>query len=172
MNLLDMMSGSVLGALGCNMDTFLRYFPAAETMYTIFIALGMGFLLLNFVWQLFRNFGLGMGIEAEDPIKLTMRTVLFMLCTVFSSQIVNIALKIGGTPYQWIVSADLPPIQFASFMPVITPIIGSIVSGSVLLICLVVVVILAWNYLKLLFEAAERYILLGVLVFTAPVAVS
>lgn len=172
MNLLDMMSGSVLGALGCNMDTFLRYFPAAETMYTIFIALGMGFLLLNFVWQLFRNFGLGMGIEAEDPIKLTMRTVLFMLCTVFSSQIVNIALKIGGTPYQWIVSADLPPIQFASFMSVITPIIGSIVSGSVLLICLVVVVILAWNYLKLLFEAAERYILLGVLVFTAPVAVS
>lgn len=65
MNLLDMMSGSVLGALGCNMDTFLRYFPAAETMYPIFIALGMGFLLLNFVWQLFRNFGLGMGIEAK-----------------------------------------------------------------------------------------------------------
>lgn len=30
--------------------------------------------------------------------------------------------------------------------------------------------ILAWNYLKLLFEAAERYILLGVIVYTAPVA--
>ena len=32
--------------------------------------------------------------------------------------------------------------------------------------------LLAWNYLKLLFEAAERYILLGVLVYTAPVAFS
>ena len=30
--------------------------------------------------------------------------------------------------------------------------------------------LLAWNYLKLLCEAAERYVLLGVLVFTAPVA--
>ena len=30
--------------------------------------------------------------------------------------------------------------------------------------------ILAWNYIKLLFEAAERYILLGVLIFTAPMA--
>ena len=30
--------------------------------------------------------------------------------------------------------------------------------------------ILAWNYIKLLFEAAERYVLLGVLVYTAPVA--
>ena len=34
------------------------------------------------------------------------------------------------------------------------------------------VLILAWNYIKLLFEAAERYVLLGVLVFTAPVAFS
>ena len=29
-----MINTSVLGALGCDMDTFLRYFPAAETMYT------------------------------------------------------------------------------------------------------------------------------------------
>ena len=30
MNGLDLITTSVLGALGCNMDTFLRYFPAAE----------------------------------------------------------------------------------------------------------------------------------------------
>ena len=30
---LDMINTSVLGALGCDMNTFLRYFPAAETMY-------------------------------------------------------------------------------------------------------------------------------------------
>ena len=33
MNGLDLISVSVLGALGCDMGTFLRYFPAAETMY-------------------------------------------------------------------------------------------------------------------------------------------
>ena len=37
MNLLDLASTSVLGALGCNMDTFKRYFPAASSMYEIFI---------------------------------------------------------------------------------------------------------------------------------------
>ena len=31
MNLLDLVTGSVLGALGGDMSTFLRYFPAAET---------------------------------------------------------------------------------------------------------------------------------------------
>ena len=36
---LDLINTSVLGALGCNMSVFLRYFPAAETMYKVFIAL-------------------------------------------------------------------------------------------------------------------------------------
>ena len=49
-------------------------------------------------------------------------------------------------------------------------ILGVVANGSVTLIALILVIILAWNYIKLLFEAAERYVLLGVLVFTAPVA--
>ena len=31
---LDLITTSVLGALGCDMAVFLRYFPAAETMYS------------------------------------------------------------------------------------------------------------------------------------------
>ena len=46
---LDLISTSVLGALGCNMDTFLRYFPAADTMYQIFVALAIGLILLSVV---------------------------------------------------------------------------------------------------------------------------
>ena len=49
-------------------------------------------------------------------------------------------------------------------------IIGVCASGAVTIIVLILVLILAWNYLKLLFEAAERYVLLGILVYTAPVA--
>lgn len=39
---LDMINTSVLGALGCDMNTFLRYFPAAETMYKITYTTSMG----------------------------------------------------------------------------------------------------------------------------------
>ena len=55
---LDLINTSVLGALGCDMTTFLRYFPAAETMYNIFVALAIGMILLNLIWQLFKNYGL------------------------------------------------------------------------------------------------------------------
>ncbi|MCL2775161.1 MAG: hypothetical protein FWD71_17705 [Oscillospiraceae bacterium] len=79
-------------------------------------------------------------------------------------------MKIGGTPYKWILTTDLPPISFASFNSVITVLLGVISSGAVAIIALILILILAWNYIKLLFTAAERYVLLGVLVFTAPVA--
>ena len=97
---------------------------------------------------------------------------MFILLAYFSDEIVNIVLTIGGTPYQWIMDSDLPPLQFADFNSVMLTIIGVCANGAVALITLVLVMILAWNYLKLLFEAAERYVLLGVLVYTAPVAFS
>lgn len=167
---LDLISTSVLGALGCNMNTFLRYFPAADTMYKIFVALAIGLILLNWVWQLFKNFGLSAGIEAEDPIKLSIRSLIFILLTYFANDIVNTVLKIGGTPYNWILTSSLPPLNFSNFNSVMVTILGVCASGAVAIIALILVLILAWNYIKLLFEAAERYILLGVLVFTAPVA--
>ena len=170
MNLLDIINGSVLGALGCDMSVFLRYFPAAETLYEIFVAIAIGFILLNLVWQLFKNFGVGIGLSAEDPIKLTIKSMFFILLAYYADEIVMTVLKIAGTPYAWIVDAELPAINFGDFGSVLTVIIGSLASGSVALIVLILVLIIAWNYIKLLFEAAERYIMVGVMAFTAPIA--
>lgn len=167
---LDLITTSVLGALGCDMSVFIRYFPAAETMYHIFVALGIGLILLNWVWQLFKNYGLGVGVEAEDPVKLSIRSIIFILFAYFSDEIVGIVLKIGGTPYQWIMDSELPAISFSNFNSVMVTILGICANGAVALIALILVLLLAWNYVKLLFEAAERYVLLGVLVYTAPVA--
>lgn len=170
MNLLDLASTSVLGALGCNMDTFKRYFPAASAMYEIFIWTAIGLVLLNLVWQLYRCYGAGFDIDTENPINLVVRSVIFLLLIWYCDDIVNLALQIGGTPYNWILDSSLPGVQFGDFNSVLLVIIGVIANGSVALIALILVVILAWNYLKLLLEAAERYVVLGILVFTAPLA--
>ena len=170
MNLLDMINTSVLGALGCDMTVFLRYFPAAATLYEVFVAFAIGFILLNLVWQLFKNFGAGIGLSAEDPVKLAVRSVLFIFLAYFADDIVSLVLTIAGTPYAWIVDASLPELDFGSFGSVLTVIVGCLASGSVSLIVLILLLIIAWNYIKLLFEAAERYIMVGVLVYTAPMA--
>lgn len=80
---LDLINTSVLGALGCDMTTFLRYFPAAETMYNIFVALAIGMILLNLIWQLFKNYGLYSRRrgrrpgKADDPLRAVYPTGLF-----------------------------------------------------------------------------------------------
>ena len=172
MNILDMINTSVLGALGCDMETFLRYFPAAETFYSIIVALAVGLLMLNLIFQLLRNFGIMNSGEAENPVSLTARTILFLFLALFADEILNIVLKIGGTPFGWMMTEELPPINFADFNSVLLTILGVSLNGSIALIALILLVMLAWNYLKLLFEAAERYVLLGVLVYTAPMAFS
>ena len=133
---LDLINTSVLGALGCGMDTFLRYFPAAETMYDIFTAIGIGLILLMWVWNLFKNYWLGAGFEAEHPVKLTFRAIIFITLTYCAKSIVEIVLKIGGTPYDWILSSELPPLSFADFNSVMLVIIGACANGAVTLIVL------------------------------------
>ena len=167
---LDLINTSVLGALGCDMNTFLRYFPAAETMYSLLVALSIGLILLFWVWNLFTNYWLVIGTEVEDPVRLTIRVVIFIVLACFADEIVAVVLNIGGTPYNWIMTSALPALDFASFNSVMLTIIGVCASGAVTLIVLILTLILAWNYIKLLFEAAERYVLLGVIVYTAPIA--
>ena len=92
---LDLINTSVLGALGCDMTVFLRYFPAAETMYDIFVALAIGLILLIWIWNLFRNYWLGAGIEAEDPVKLSIRSVMFILLAFLPRTLFPLFLKSG-----------------------------------------------------------------------------
>ena len=170
MNALDLITTSVLGTLGCDMNTFLRFFPAAETMYSIFVATAVGLVLLNWIWQLFKNFGLIAGVEAEDPVKLSIRSVLFIGLIYYCDEITDLVLSIGGTPYDWILTSELPALNFADFNAVLITILTVISNGSIGIIALILLLVLAWNYIKLLFEAAERYVLLGVIIYTAPIA--
>ena len=142
---LDLINSSVLGALGCDMAIFLRYFPAASTMYEVFVALAIGLILLFWIWNLFKNFALGLGSEAEDPVKLSIRSVLFILLAYYANEIVDIVLQIGGTPYDWILTSALPNLSFADFSSVMLVIIGVCANGGVALIVLILILILAWN---------------------------
>lgn len=56
MNGLDLITTSVLGALGCGMTVFLRYFPAAGTMYEVLVALSIGIILLNWAFKVMECF--------------------------------------------------------------------------------------------------------------------
>ena len=79
MNLLDLASTSVLGALDCNMDTFKRYFPAASAMYEIFIWTAIGLVLLTLCGSFTAATVPGLTLMTENPTNLVVRSVIFLL---------------------------------------------------------------------------------------------
>lgn len=115
----------------------------------------------------------------EEKVRLVLAGDLQAQCTAS-----GYAMRELGVPFAGVFGAcstmaetlglgeELPPINFADFNSVLLTILGASLNGSIALIALILLVMLAWNYLKLLFEAAERYVLLGVLVYTAPMAFS
>jgi len=70
------------------MSVFLRYFPTAETMYDSFVALSIGLILLLWIWNLFKNFSLGTGSEAEGPVKLSIWSIVFIFLAYYSDTII------------------------------------------------------------------------------------
>ena len=76
-----------------------------------------------------------------------------------------------GTPYDWVVGTVITVDSFSEYVTAaegVMSVLGiDVMTISILKLLLQLVV--AWNYFKMLFILAERYVLLGVMVFTAPV---
>lgn len=172
MNGLDLVNSSIFGALGMDMTAFNQYFPAVETMYKVFVWIGVSLVLLNLIWGLFKGFGYGLGIQAEEPLKILAKSVIALFLVINADKITSLVLNMAGTPLEWILNEDLPSLDFANFNSVLLTVVGTFLSSSVGLIVLVLLLILAFNYLKLLLKIGEDYIVLAILIYTAPIALA
>lgn len=58
--------------------------------------LAIGLILVNWVWQLFKNYFAGAGIEeAEDPLKLSIRTFIFLFLTFYQAKTPAVTTRQG-----------------------------------------------------------------------------
>lgn len=167
---LDVAAKAFLGALGCNLSTFDRYFPFASQTYSYFLYFALGLLFLIWIFQVLRSM-MGPLSDAENPVALTAKMILFFFLTLFAKDIFMIALNIAATPYSWIfnasVSLDNVTQNAPSFGQMLKSATGAGFTGLLLVIFLV---LMGWNFFKILLEAAERYVLVGLLAYTSPLA--
>lgn len=172
--LMDAVSGLFLEALGTDMTAMEEYFPFAVSAYTVIQYTAWALLFLIVVWQLFRAFG-GPLTEAESPLQLLARGSIFAVLIAFAKPIFSLLLDIARAPYTALMDASMDPgdFTFAGIEQVLRNGLVTIISvasvvGLILLIILMIA--LAWNYFKLLLETVERYVLVGVLCYTSPLA--
>ena len=174
--MMDAVSGLFLETLGTDMVAMEEYFPFVEKAYSIMQYSAWAILFLITVWQLFRVFG-GPITEAENPWILIARSSLFALLIGYAKPIFLIVLDIARAPYTALmeVSMTAEDFTFAGVEQALTnglTTIVSIVSVVGLLLLVILEISLGWNYFKLLLETVERYIVVGVLCYTSPLAYS
>ncbi len=174
--LMDAVSGLFLDALGTDMTAMEEYFPFVGAAFTVMQYIAWALLFLITVWQLFKVFS-GPISEAENPWTLLLKSALFAVLIYFAKPIFLYLLDIARAPYTALMDITISKeyftfagiegmlrnglINFVSFVSVV---------GEILI--LILIIALGWNYFKLLLEVVERYIVVGVLCYTSPLAYS
>ena len=174
-DMMDLITGMFTDLLSCNLSLFEDLFTVVKDLYeNAILPMGIAILLLILVWQLFKTmFGRG-GVEAEDPVELVCRSFLCFFMLLFARPVANYILEVAGTPYQWVAGTEIEVKSFSDFVTSLDQASASLgIDGlSISILLLIMQFVVAWNYFKMLFIIAERYVLLGVFSYTAPLAFS
>lgn len=159
--------------LSCNLSLFEELFSVVGSLYqNVIVPMGIALLLMILIWQLFKSMFGKVGINAEEPIELIGRSSICLFFVVASKPVINYILKIAGTPYQWVIGTDIKVQSFSEYVTALEGITAPLGLGtvSIAILMLIMQFVVAWNYFKMLFIIAERYVLLGVFSYTAPLA--
>ena len=174
--LMDAVSGLFLNALGTEMTAMEEYFPFVAKAFTVMQYMAWAVLFLITVWQLFRIFG-GPITEAENPWVLVVRSALFAFLIGFARPIFLFVLQIARAPYTALMDVSMTAEDFTfsgignALSNGLTTIV-SVISVVGLLLLIILEISLGWNYFKMLLEVVERYIVVGILCYTSPLAYS
>ena len=174
--MLDIVSALFLSALGTDMTAMEEYFPFVSTAFTVMQYTAWAMLFIITVWQLFKTFG-GPLTEAEEPWGLILKSSLFAFLIYFAKPIFLYVLDIARAPYTALMEIEMASEDFT--FAGIGAIIGnglvdiaSTLSVVGVILQTILLITLGWNYFKLLLEIVERYVVVGILCYTSPLAYS
>ena len=175
-SLMDAVSGLFLEALGTDMTAMEEYFPFVTKAYGVMQVMAYAILILIVIWQIFRAFG-GPINESENPWHLVIRGSIFGFLIGYAKPIFEFCLDIARAPYTSLMDISMSGEDFtlAGVEQTLTNGLTTIVAAASmvgLILILILLIALGWNYFKLLLETVERYIVVGVLCYTSPLAYS
>ena len=164
LDLITYCANSLLGVMSTDLSFFEESVPIVPSLYKVFVAVGWGLLIGNCVFQCMKAMFAGMGFETDSPAILLLRTFLFGFLLIFSKSICEIGLSIGknvidllGIPSE--IRLNLPDESYFS-------------GDASWLLVILIGFLLGFQLIKLFFEIAERYVLVGVLTLLCPVGLA
>lgn len=147
-----------------DISSFAERVPVIDDIANIFVAVGWALLIGNLAYQAMRSMVSGVGIEAEEPGRLFLRTAMFSFLLLVSRQICDIGFGLSATVMEMLQVPDA-----ITFEPFGEETFDTLPNAGWLIVIIVNVVI-QWQLIRLFFEVAERYVILCVLTYCAPLA--
>lgn len=172
-DMMDIASSMFTEILSCDLDLFEELFGVAGDLYrNVIMPLAIMLLLMILVWQLFKGMFSKITASSEEPLELVFRSAIALFMIAYAKDIVNYILDIVGTPYQWVVGTAVTVNSFSGYVSAAEAVVSvlGIDVISIQMLLLIMHFVVAWNYFKMLFILAERYVLLGIFSYTAPLA--
>lgn len=177
--------------IGSGTSIFDIMFSSFGDLLSLFQIMATTLLFLNFIWQIFKIMLTPQG--SESPLGLVAGTVFAGIFIYWSTRVIVVAEHIAATFYSYILNLGEETTgltlfsgfvkDFAVGMGTATPdsftdrlgdLTSPLANGSLgqLLIILLLVIWLAYQFFLYIIEVVERYVLLGVLYYTSPLAFS
>lgn len=154
----------LLELFNADLSYFAERVPVIDDIANIFIAVGWALLIGNLAYQAMRAMVSGVGVEAEEPGRLFLRTAMFSFLLLASRQICDIGFGLSASVMEMLQAPDA-----ITFEPFGEETFDTLPNAGWLIVIIVNVVI-QWQLIRLFFEVAERYVILCVLTCCAPLA--
>lgn len=186
--ILDWMSNFLLGTFNLNISessggilaTIDEYFPMFASVRWVMVFIGITiaimFLFMNFYRTLLHTLA---SDEVEHPFVLIVRFVMTVVLVFASFTICKYAVYLASYWYaaMWNTSVDTSSLTegvFSGLSDKTAEVIGTnlvtniVLAGPILVLFLMIAI--GWNYLKLILESVERYVLIAILSYSSPIA--
>ncbi|HIT33421.1 MAG TPA: hypothetical protein IAC31_02165 [Candidatus Faecousia intestinigallinarum] len=163
----------VMPIFGFSFDSFAATFPWARTGYYIFQYVAMVLVLIISAAYLLMFIFPGRGQLNGSPFRQAFNAFFAIAMIYYGNYILEVIISLSAYPFTAVLSTDasagtMNPLEFN-----ISPAIASVndiffavsIPLYILMLCLI-----GWSFIKLILEAIERYVVLFVLVYTAPLA--
>lgn len=173
--MLDQFSMKILDGLSPDLTILLAYFPFLEQAYSVFMWVGLSVIILMLIMNLMRVFAGPILDNVDMPFPVLARALLFFFITLNIHHFCLMAIDLAKYPYEAIWNMPLfaadPELPFENLMAITLHNFDNL--GALAdLISLIMIVALFINYIRLLLEAVERYVLIGAITFLSPLAAS
>ena len=156
-------SGNLLDLMSMDFAYLQTHIPVLPVIRQSMLAVGWALLIGNLVFQALRGMLTGIGFEVEDPKLLFARSFVFSFLLLASPQICELCLNMTATIIHIVelpTAVNIDIIQESVFD-------GLACAWLLVFICGIIVM---FQSFKLIFEMAERYLILAVLTICAPLA--